>query len=326
MTDRKNFIFKPGLKDDGRPLIDFRIIPWRAILRLKELPPLPSEWDAHAAVGGVDDDRMFGNNQYGNCVKAAFAHFILTLEKFEQGTLVDIADQEVIDEYLRETGGADTGLYLTYAMKDWRNHGMVFGGKTYPIYSFAGAEPHDHVAIKYAIYLLRGVIFGMQVFSTDIDQFRRDEPWHITEHSGTLEGGHGVYGFKYNDDSVNFVDRGTELSTKQNSGYAGFPQLYKVLTWAENGLTCMTWGEEQSMDWDFWDSRVNQVFAVVDQRNKWQGDDSPVDVDANDKYLREITGNGEVPSECPFANSIANVFNAGAGILGRRSRFKVVIP
>ena len=51
MTDRKNFIFKPGLKDDGRPLIDFRTIPLRAILRLKELPPLPTEWDAHAAVG-----------------------------------------------------------------------------------------------------------------------------------------------------------------------------------------------------------------------------------------------------------------------------------
>lgn len=57
-----------------------------------------------------------------------------------------------------------------------------------------------------------------------------------------------------------------------------------------------------------------------------QGDDSPVNVELMDSYLREITGNGEVPSECPFANSIANVFNAGAGILGRKSRFKVIVP
>ncbi|HUV45885.1 MAG TPA: hypothetical protein VMW45_02325 [Dehalococcoidia bacterium] len=300
MIDRRNFVFKPGLKDDGKPIIDFRTIPLRAILRLKELPPLPNEYDAHEAVGGVQDDRMFGNDQYGDCVKAAFAHFILTLEKFEQGTLIDIADQEVIDEYLRESGGADSGLYLTLAMKDWRNHGLEFGGKTYTIYSYAGVEPKDHVAIKYSIYLLRGLIFGMQVFSTDIDQFRRDEPWHLTEHSGALEGGHGVYGFKYNDDSVNFVDRGTEISTKQNSGYAGFPRLYKVLTWSENGLTCMTWGEEQFLTWDFWDARVNQAFAVVDNRNKWQGADSPVNVDLNDSYLREITGDGTDNPGCPF--------------------------
>ena len=79
------------------------------------------------------------------------------------------------------------------------------------------------------------------------------------------------------------------------------------------------------MDWDFWDARVNQSFAVVDNKDKWMGDDSPVNVDLMDSYLREITGNGEVPSECPFANSIANCFNKGAEVLGRKSRFKVVI-
>jgi len=309
MTDRKNFIFKPGLKDDGKPLIDFRTIPLRAILRLdklRELGPLPTEWDAHAAVHGVDDDFMFGNDEYGCCVKSAFAHQTLTFEKFEQGTLIDIARQEVIDEYLRESGGADSGLYLTLAMKDWRNHGLEFGGKTYTIYSYAGVDSKDHQQVKYAIYLLRGVIFGMQVWETDMEQFRNNEPWHLTGNNGSLLGGHGVYGFSY-------------VDTHHDCPHC-------LTGWDEDGLTCMTWGEEQSMDWDFWDTRVNQVFAVVDQRNKWQGDDSPVNVELMDSYLREITGNGEVPSECPFANSIANVFNAGAGILGRRSRFKVVIP
>jgi len=280
MTDRKNFIFKPGLKDDGKPIIDFRTIPLRAILRLKELPPLPTEWDAHAAVGGVQDNFMFGNNQYGDCVKAAFAHFILTLEKFEQGIQIEITDQEVIAEYLRETGGADSGLYATYAMKDWRNHGLEFGGKIYTIYSFAGAEPRDHVAIKYAIYLLRGIFFAMQVFSTDIDQFRKDEYWHLTGHNGTLEGGHGVYGFSYMD--------------------AHHDCPHCLTGWDENGLTCMTWGEKQPMDWGFWDARVNQVFAVVDNRNEWQGADSPVNVDLNDSYLKEITGDGADNPGCSF--------------------------
>ena len=283
MTDRKNFIFKPGLKDDGIPLIDFRTIPLRAILKLdklRELGPLPTEWDAHAAVGGVDDDFMFGNDEYGCCVKSAFAHQTLTFEKFEQGTLIDIARQEVIDEYLRESGGADSGLYLTLAMKDWRNHGLGFGDKTYTIYSYAGVEPKDHVAVKYSIYLLRGVVFGMQVWETDIEQFRNNEPWHLTGNNGDLLGGHGVYGFSYMD--------------------AHHDCPHCSTGWDENGLTCMTWGEEQSMDWDFWDTRVNQVFAVVDQRNEWQGDDSPVNVELMDSYLREITGDGADNPGCPF--------------------------
>jgi len=301
MTDRKNFIFKPGLKDDGRPLIDLRTIPLRAILRLKELPPLPTEWDAHAAVGGVQDNFMFGNDEYGCCVKSAFAHEILTLEKFEQGVLIDIARQEVIDEYLRESGGADSGLYLTYAMKDWRSHGMQFGDKTYTIYSYAGVEPKDHVAIKYSIYLLRGLIFGMQVWETDMEQFRNNEPWHLTGNNGSLLGGHGVYGFKYNDsDSVKFVDRGIVIPLSQNIGHAALPGMSKLLTWSDNGLTCMTWGEEQFGDWDFFDARITQIFAVVDNRNKWQGDDSPVNVDLMDSYLREITGEGTDNPGCSF--------------------------
>jgi len=280
LNRRKDFVFKPGLKDDGKPIIDFRTIPLRAILRLKELPPLPNEYDAHEAVGGVQDDRMFGNDTYGDCVKAAFAHFILTLEKFEQGVQIEIDDQEVIDEYLRETGGADSGLYATYAMKDWRNHGLEFGDKTYTIYSYAGAEPKDHVAIKYSIYLLRGIFFAMQVFQTDIDQFKAGEPWHLTGNNGSLLGGHGVYAFSY-------------INTHQDCTHC-------LTGWDENGLTCMTWGEEQFMTWDFWDARVNQAFAVVDNRNKWQGADSPVNVDLNDSYLREITGDGTDNPGCPF--------------------------
>ena len=62
----------------------------------------------------------------------------------------------------------------------------------------------------------------------------------------------------------------------------------------------MTWGEEQFMTWDFWDARVNQAFAVVDNRNKWQGADSPVNVDLNDSYLKEITGNGNDNGGCIF--------------------------
>ena len=48
--DRKNFKFIPGLVDNGKPLVDFRTIPLRAILNIDKLPDLPVGWDAHNAI------------------------------------------------------------------------------------------------------------------------------------------------------------------------------------------------------------------------------------------------------------------------------------
>jgi len=138
-----------------------------------------------------------------------------------------------------------------------------------------------------------------------MEQFRNNEPWHLTGNNGSLLGGHGVYGFSYMD--------------------AHHDCPHCLTGWDENGLTCMTWGEEQSMDWDFWDTRVNQVFAVVDQRNKWQGDDSPVNVELMDSYLREITGNGADNPGCPFP-WLRPVKKAGKFMVEEVRKMKAVIP
>ena len=289
--DRKTMELKFGLK---LPAIrDIRTIPLPTILKLRLLPPLPESWNVNEEVGGVDDNYMFGNDEHGDCVKAAFAHQTLRFEKFEQGIQIEILAQEVIDEYYRETGGPDSGLYLTYAMKDWRNHGLGFGDRIYNIYAYAGVDTRDHTQVKYSIYLLDGIIFGMQVFQTDIDQFRAGEPWHLTNANGDFLGGHGVYGFSYFDsDEVTFDEPSVTDSEQQGTGYARLPNLSRVIGWNDKGLWCVTWGVEQFMTWDFWDARVNQAYAVVDNRNEWQGE-SPVDVEKLDTYLKEITGNGE---------------------------------
>jgi len=283
---RENFVFKPGLKDDGKPLIDFRTIPLRAILKLDKLPALPTEYDANKAVGGFVDNNMFGNDQYGCCVIAAQAHDTLVFERFEQGIVIPITRDDVINEYLRQSGGRDTGLYLTCAMKEWRKTGWEAAGKHYDIYAFASADPADHTQIKYSIYLLNGVIFGMKVYSTDIDQFRKNEPWHLTGSNGTFEGGHGVYAYAYKTAHYDCPHCNTDWAEDCITG------------WAEDSLICNTWGEEQPMDWDFWNARVNQAFAVVDNKNKWLGD-SPLNIPLMESYLKEITGSSGDNPGCP---------------------------
>jgi len=250
------------------PKIDERTIRLSSIIKRELLPPLPERYDVDEALNGIDDNRMFANDKYGCCVISAQAHQTFRFEKFEQGKQIDITDQEVVDEYFEQTGGADRGLILLLSLKHWRNSGWLVGGRNYTIYAFASVDWKNHDEVCHCIHLLRGVDLGMNVYQKDIDQFNADEPWHLTGNDGELRGGHGIYLQNYERDDI--------------------------------GITCTTWGRKQPMTWDFWDARVDEAYGIVDNRNEWMGDDSPVDVEEMDRQLKEITGNGGEPQGCSF--------------------------
>jgi len=258
------------------PVVDKRTIRLSSVIKKELLPPLPDSYDVDEALGGIEDNFMYGNDRYGCCVISARAHQTLRFEKFEQGEQIEITDQEVIDEYLDQTGGVDSGLILLLSLKDWRNGGWEVGGKIYTIYAFASVNWKDHAEVKHCIHLLGGVNFGMLIYSKDIEQFKNGEDWHLTGNDGELRGGHGVYLHAY--------------------------------AYDEEGITCTTWGKPQKMTWDFWDARVDEAYGIVDNRNDWMAENSPVDVVKLDAYLQEITeGRGEnsgclIP--CPFVRFI----------------------
>jgi hypothetical protein len=276
------------------PLIDERTIPLRKILRVALLPELPSSWDCHEIrdtegnhLFTIQDDFVFrnaGEDALGDCVKASRAHQTLVFEGFEQGKQIEITDQEVVDEYFKETGGHDIGLVLLTSLKDWRNKGWTVGNRLYTIYAFASVDWHDHDQVKHSIHLLNGVNFGMIVFQTDLDQFNAGEGWHLTGNNGYFQGRHGVYACQYRD------------TDNKPATWVG-----TAICYSENGLWCMTWGRKQFMTWDFWDARVDEAYAIVDNKNKWQGD-SPLDVEKLDGYLEEITGQEEDEPDNPGCN------------------------
>jgi len=261
------------------PVIDHRTIPLRAVLRAELLPELPLTYDNHE-VYDVIDNFMFANDQYGDCVKASRAHQTLVFEAFEQGKQIEITDQEVIDEYFKETGGRDSGLILLTSIKDWRNDGWPVGGRNYTIYAFASVDWLDHEEVKQCIHLLGGVNLGMKVYQTDLDQFNANEGWHLTDNNGAFKGRHGIYACKYRD-----LHNGIE--------WTKYPEASKIVSYSQDGVWVMTWGRKQFMDWAFFDARIDEAYGIVDNRNKWLGD-SPVDVQKLDAYLQEITeGRGE---------------------------------
>ncbi len=75
---------------------------------LKAPPVLPTEYDFDVVHHGIPTP-MFGNDQYGDCVMAARAHQTLRFELLEQKKVLSIIDKEVLAEYFKETGGADSG-------------------------------------------------------------------------------------------------------------------------------------------------------------------------------------------------------------------------
>ena len=270
-----------------------RTIKFASIIKKELLPDLPNTYDLDELLC-VEDDRVFGNDVYGLCVKAAQAHQILRFEKYEQGIQIEITDQEVIDAYFKETGGIDTGLYLLNSLKVWRKDGFPIGGKTYNIYAFASVDWKDHDEVKHCIHLLGGVNYGFLVPQSCLDQFNAGKIWEVVDNDGGIQGGHGVYS----------------------------PAYVKLTGYNEIGPVCMTWGRRQQMTWKFFDKYTDEAYGIVDNRNDWLGEDSPVDVEKLQGYLDEITmGNEDVEeSTCPIAKAYVKVGNFLAKLLRRSSR------
>jgi hypothetical protein len=260
------------------------------------LPELPLVYDNHE-VYGIVDDFMFANDEHGCCVISSRGHHTLVFEGYEQEKQIEITDQEIKDEYFEQTGGRDTGLILLTSINDWRNDGWPVGGRNYTIYAFASVDWLDHDEVKHCIHLLGGVNLGMKVYQTDLDQFDAGEGWHLTGSNGQFKGRHGIYAYRYRD-----INNGIES--------VQYPDSSKVVSYSQDGVWVMTWGKGQFMTWDFFDARIDEAYGIVDNRNKWMGDDSPVDVKRLDAYLQKITEGRGGNSGCaiPFLGYIWKAF------------------
>lgn len=244
---------------------DPRTIKLSSILRA--LPPTPDTFDIDSQWPDLRDNYMFLNDTYGDCVIAGRAHMTLRFERFEEGKIILISDDDVKGEYFSETGGLDSGLVMLNSLNKWRKNGWTAAGEPYWIHAYASVDYKNHNEVKQAIYLLNGVYLGFQVPQSAIDQFKNSQVWDVVPDDGGIQGGHCIYTLAYN-----------------------------------SNLVAMTWGKRQPMTWAFWDKYVDEAYAIVDEKDTWLPD-SPVDIEKLDGYLSEITNspvNPEPKCHCPF--------------------------
>lgn len=245
--------FKLGMRDYRRDPRNLRLSQcFRSRIALPIVPSIYSYEEAHPDIPLP----MFANDRLGCCVISGRAHWTLALEKFEQGRVLNITDTEIENQYFAETGGKDSGLNPEKSLNVWRQQGWMAGGKRYNIHLWGDVDPKNKTDVISTIYLLEGAGFALQLPKSAQSQIGKTwdvAPWWRGGRAGSW-GGHWVTARSYN----------------------------------PTGPVCITWGAKQQMTWEFVSKYCVGCYGIVDERDKWLGDSSPVDIAKAEQYLKEI--------------------------------------
>lgn len=262
-----------------------RTIKLSQILRYELLPPLPDVFDVDTSLGGIVDNDPLSNITYGDCVEAGSGHAIIRFEKFETGVQPPVTANDIVTQYFKETGGVDSGLVMLDHLNLWRQQGIpISDGRTYKIHAYASVDWKNHTEVMYCIYLLRGIYVGFQVPQSALDQFNAGQIWTVVPNS-PIRGGHCIYTKAY-------LELAELLRRRYGIILPIVPLLrrLKIVRITDIGPVCITWGREQQMNWDFWDTNVDEAYGIVDDKDNWVDPaKDPLDMQALDALLAEIT-------------------------------------
>lgn len=227
-------LFKLGKADARR---DERNLKFATLLAASP-PKLPKRYDFDVTHAGIPTP-MFANDDYRDCVIAGRAHQTLRFEDIEQGSVLMISDKDVLREYLKETGGRDTGLVVLDSLDQWRQKGWKVGTKRYYLRAYAELTPRDHEEIKRAIFADVGAGVGLRLPKSAQQQMQTGQPWDVTtgpDAKPNSWGGHYVY----------------------------------LVGYTPEGPVCVTWGRKQQMTWRWFDKYCDEAYALFDAKNAFK--------------------------------------------------------
>src|SRR4051794_26349675 len=201
-------------------------------------PALPASYDFDLSHPGIPTP-MFGNDVHGDCVIAGRAHQTLRFENIEQGSVLMITDKEVLKEYFKETGGADSGLVVLDSLNLWRQKGWKVGRHTYKIKAFAEGNFTNKQQVRQAIFSDVGIGLGVQLPTAAQDQIQTGQPWDVTSGPDAVPGSWG--------------------------GHYIFVPGYTPA-----GPVCVTWGRKQQMTWAWLNKYCDEAYAIFDAKNRFK--------------------------------------------------------
>jgi hypothetical protein len=214
--------------------------------------PLPAPPSSVDWATGVSTWPMDGNDQYGDCTMAAAAHMIQSWNAQTSSKDTVPNEQQVVAEYLKLSGGKDTGLVESNVLKTWQTKG-IWGNR---VVAYAPVNVHSLTAIQQTIALFGGVYAGIQVPANAQQQFGAGKPWTLDPgwQQQPIEGGHAI----------------------------------PLLGYDANWIYAITWGAVQKVAWDWWSTYSDEAWAVLSQEYKEVGVVNGIDLTTLTADLKQI--------------------------------------
>lgn len=167
---------------------------------------------------------MFKNDVLGDCTCAAVGHMEQVWTSRNAG-LWNPVDKDVLDLYWA-TGTQDTGRYINQVLNYWRENG--FGSRKSKIDAYVGVNPKVTVDVKQAIWLFGGIYVGVNLPVSAQTQ----KVWSVATGQNGEPGSWG--------------------------GHA-----INITAYTSTYLTCITWGQRQTMTWGFFRKYCDEAYAIL---------------------------------------------------------------
>lgn len=170
-------------------------------------PPASKTWLNDAAKASIS--KMYGNDQYGDCVIASEFHGIGLSSANETGTAIVGTTTEALSEYVRICGPGDNGCYIPDVKNACLGQGILIGGKKRKIDGFAAVDPANKLAVQTAILISGGGFnIGFNVPAEWMGANTYDGAVWDVPHSFSFVGGHDIRAVGYDSRGVQFATWG----------------------------------------------------------------------------------------------------------------------
>lgn len=218
---------------------------------------------------------MWGNDEWGDCVKCGEANQIMRLERQETRSTAQITEEDVIREYKleceREFGfqpmvpgdSHDTGLIMRQNLTNWRKLGFKFKTHVFKIAAFGELEPAETDQLRAAIYRLQGVQFGLAL--PKAAQTMYDSTHKMWDYNGEI---------------------GDEWKPGSWGGHAVYSKAYSPI-----GFQVLSWGDKITVTDNFIRKYCDEAWAVVDDLDSWRVKET-INVEGLKSWLQQIGASG----------------------------------
>lgn len=156
---------------------------------------LPDAVD-YATKAKASIQRMYLNDQYGDCVIAGKYHAVGVWSGNDGPASVLGTDQEVYSAYQRICGPGDNGCVITEVLDYQQKIGLAFGGVLHKIDGYVDLDWTNQTQVKVALYLFGSLTIGINLPSA----WTSAAIWDVTNTG--IVGGHDVTCVGYNAQGV----------------------------------------------------------------------------------------------------------------------------